>query len=141
MLINRRTLRVEWGDCDPAGIVFYPNYLVWFDSSTTRLFERTGMALPELYRKHGSVGMPLIEVGVKFFIPSRFGDELVVESGVREWGRSSLIVQHRFLKLGELALEGFEKRVWSVPHPDQPGRIKGQPVPAEIVAMLSAPEA
>ena len=140
MLVNRRSLRVEWGDCDPAGIVFYPNYLIWFDASTTRLFERTGMSLPELYRKHGSIGMPLVEIGVKFFIPSRFGDELQVESGVIEWGRSSLTVQHRFLKHSALALEGFEKRVWSVPHPDQPGRIKGAAVPQEIVALLSAPD-
>ena len=29
MLINRRTIRIEWGDCDPAGIVFYPRYFEW----------------------------------------------------------------------------------------------------------------
>lgn len=32
MLINRRTIRIEWGDCDPAGIVFYPRYFEWFDA-------------------------------------------------------------------------------------------------------------
>ena len=34
VLINRRTLRIEWGQCDPAGIVFYPQYLIIFDTST-----------------------------------------------------------------------------------------------------------
>ena len=29
MLINRRTIRIEWGDCDPACIVFYPRYFEW----------------------------------------------------------------------------------------------------------------
>lgn len=29
VLINRRTIRIEWGDCDPAGIVFYPRYFEW----------------------------------------------------------------------------------------------------------------
>ena len=34
MLVNRRIVRIEWGDCDPAGIVFYPRYFAMFDAST-----------------------------------------------------------------------------------------------------------
>ena len=37
---NTRTVRIEWGDCDPAGIIFYPRYFEIFDASTTLLFER-----------------------------------------------------------------------------------------------------
>ena len=40
MLINLRTVRVQWGDCDPAGIVFYPRYFEWFDACTILLFEK-----------------------------------------------------------------------------------------------------
>ena len=40
MLTNTRTVRIEWGDCDPAGIVFYPRFFAMFDTSTTALFER-----------------------------------------------------------------------------------------------------
>ena len=39
MFSNTRTLRIEWGDCDPAGIVFYPRYFAMFDTSTTELME------------------------------------------------------------------------------------------------------
>ena len=137
MLVNRRDLRVEWGQCDPAGIVFYPQYLIWFDSCTAALFERTGLPLPALYKKYGGVGMPLVEVGARFVIPSRFGDLLVAESFVEEWGRSSFTVRHRFLKEDKLALEGFEKRVWVVPHPHEPDKIKAHRTPPEIVASLS----
>ena len=35
MASNARTVRIEWGDCDPAGIVFYPRYFAMFDHSTT----------------------------------------------------------------------------------------------------------
>ena len=42
MLVNRRTVRIEWANCDAAGIVFYPNYFAIFDSSTHRLFEAAG---------------------------------------------------------------------------------------------------
>jgi hypothetical protein len=46
-------------------------------------------------------------------------------------------VRHRILKAGVLALDGFEKRVWAAPHPDRPGAIKAQAIPAEIIASLS----
>ena len=81
--------------------------------------------------------MPIVEVGAKFILPCRFDDEVVVESEVGEWGRSSFTVRHRILKAGALALDGFEKRVWAAPHPEQPGAIKAQAVPAEIIASLA----
>jgi 4-hydroxybenzoyl-CoA thioesterase len=139
MLINRRTLRIEWGQCDPAGIVFYPQYLNIFDSSTGWLFERTGLKPLAMRKKYGIVGMPVVEVGAQFIMPCRFDDEVIVESEVSEWGRSSFTVRHRVLNEGKLALEGFEKRVWAAPHPERTGAIKAQPVPAEIIASLSDP--
>jgi 4-hydroxybenzoyl-CoA thioesterase len=137
MLVNRRTLRIEWGQCDPAGIVFYPQYLLIFDSSTGWLFERTGLSPSAMRKRYGIVGMPIVEVGARFVIPCRFDDEVIVESEVSEWGRSSFTVRHRILKKGELALDGFEKRVWAAPHPERTGDIRAQPIPAEIIASLS----
>jgi 4-hydroxybenzoyl-CoA thioesterase len=137
MLVNQRTLRIEWGQCDPAGIVFYPQYLVIFDTSTGYLFERTGLSPAAMRSKYGIVGLPVVEVGTRFFVPCRFDDEVVVESKVSEWGRSSFRVDHRIIKNGERALEGFEKRVWAASDPERPGAIQARPVPAEIIASLS----
>jgi 4-hydroxybenzoyl-CoA thioesterase len=78
-----------------------------------------------------------VEAGAKFMMPCRFDDEVVVESEVSEWGRTSFTVRHRVLKEGKLAVEGFEKRVWAAPHPERAGAIQPQPVPAEIIASLS----
>jgi len=139
MLVNRRTLRIEWGQCDPAGIVFYPQYLIMFDSSTGWLFERTGLTPLAMRRKYGIVGMPIVEVSARFVKPCRFDDEVLVESEIGEWGRSSFTVRHRLLRDGELALEGVEKRVWAAPHPERAGEIQARAIPAEIVASLSDP--
>jgi 4-hydroxybenzoyl-CoA thioesterase len=139
MLVNRRALRIEWGQCDPAGIVFYPQYFIVFDTSTGWLFERTGLKPLAMRKKYQIVGIPIVETGARFFAPCRFDDEIVVESEVGEWGRSSFTVRHRVLKEGKLALEGFEKRVWAAPDPEHAGAIKAQPVPAEIIASLSDP--
>ncbi len=139
MLINRRELRIEWGQCDPAGIVFYPQYLIIFDTCTGWLFERTGLKPLAMRRKYGIVGLPIVDVGARFLMPCRFDDEIVVESGVGEWGRSSFTVRHRILKSNALAVEGFEKRVWAAPHPQQGDGIKAQQIPAEVIAALSDP--
>jgi len=137
MLINRRALRIEWGQCDPAGIVFYPQYLIIFDTATGYLFERTGLSPSAMRKKYGIVGMPVVEVEARFVIPCRFDDPIIVESEVGEWGRSSFTVRHRILREGELALDGFEKRVWAGPHPERADAIKARAVPAEIIASLS----
>jgi 4-hydroxybenzoyl-CoA thioesterase len=139
MLTHRRTLRVEWGQCDPAGIMFYPHYLVIFDTSTGWLFERTGLKPLAMRKKYKIVGMPIVEVGARFIAPCRFDEEIIVESEVGEWGRSSFTVRHRILKGGELVVDGFEKRVWAAADPERPGAIKAQALPPEIIASLSDP--
>jgi 4-hydroxybenzoyl-CoA thioesterase len=139
MLVNRRGLRIEWGQCDPAGIVFYPQYLIIFDTSTGWLFERTGLSPLAMRKKYGIVGMPVVEVGARFVMPCRFDDDVTLESEVAEWGRSSFTVRHRVVKEDKLAVEGFEKRVWAAADPERPGAIQGRPIPAEIIASLSDP--
>ena len=138
-LVNRRSLRIEWGQCDPAGIVFYPQYLIMFDTGTGLLFARTGFTPSEMRKHYGIIGMPLVEQGTKFIAPCRFDEEIAIESEVGEWGRSSFTVRHRVMKDGDVAVEGFEKRVWAVFDPERPGRIRPEPIPREIMASLSDP--
>lgn len=60
MLVNRRTRSVEWGDCDPAGIVFFPRYFAFFDTGTHELFALAGVPTQELTATYGIVGCPLV---------------------------------------------------------------------------------
>ena len=69
MLINRFRLRIEWGDCDAAGIVFYPRYFAWFDAATFRLFARTGLSMRALWQKYGAVGTPLVAIFSRLNLP------------------------------------------------------------------------
>ena len=138
-LVHRRTLIIEWGQCDPAGIVFYPQYLIMFDASTGSLFAHTGYTPSEMRKRYGIIGMPLVEQGAKFLAPCRFDDEVVIESEVGEWGRSSFTVRHRVLKGTDLAVDAFEKRVWAAADPARPGRIKAEPIPRDVMACLSDP--
>jgi 4-hydroxybenzoyl-CoA thioesterase len=134
LLTNTRTVRIEWGDCDPAGIVYYPRYFEIFDSSTTALFERAlGMTKYHFSKAYNFLGYPMIDTRARFLMPTRYGDDVQVETSI-EFGTSSFNVQHRLRKDGDLAVEGFETRVWVVQHPDDPTRMKSQPIPREVIA-------
>ena len=138
MFVSQKHLLVEWGHCDPAGIVFYPQYLAWFDDCATALFTNAGMPTRTLFKHHGIVGVPLVDVRARFLMPSTFNDELLAESSVMEFRKSSFIIRHQFFKVGALAVEGFETRVWAGLDPMNPERMKSRPLPAEVIERLSA---
>ena len=137
MLVNRRDVEIEWGDCDAAGIVFYPRYFAMFDASTAYLFEKAlGMKKIAWTKTFGIVGIPMVDTGAKFIIPSRYGDIITIETQATEVRRSSFDILHRVLKDGALAIEARETRVWAGRDPDNPERIKGYPIPEEVAAEL-----
>jgi 4-hydroxybenzoyl-CoA thioesterase len=139
MLVNRRTIHIEWGDCDPAGIVYFPRFFEYFDACTNALFERAGLPKHEMIEKYQILGIPLVEARASFIVPSRFGDNVVVESCVTEWGKSSFSVQHKLFRGETLAVEGFERRVWTVRAPGDPKRIYGQAIPREVIERFTKP--
>jgi 4-hydroxybenzoyl-CoA thioesterase len=129
---NTRIVRIEWGDCDPAGIIFYPRYFEIFDSSTAMLFEaKLGFTKFEMFKRGAFAGWPLVRMQARFLKPTRFGDDVTVESTVA-FGRSNFDVTHRLSLKDELCCECEEKRVWTVR--DAEGRLKSYPVPAEVLA-------
>jgi 4-hydroxybenzoyl-CoA thioesterase len=138
MLRNTRNVRIEWGDCDPAGIIFYPRYFAIFDASTTMLIERAaGMKKIEYLKAYAMAGHPVVETRAKFRLPTRFGDEVAIESAVIACGRSSIKIEHRLSLAGALAVEGAETRVWVGRDPTDPARIKAIAIPPEMVARLT----
>jgi 4-hydroxybenzoyl-CoA thioesterase len=138
MLTHILRVTVEWGHCDPAGIVYFPNYFTYFDSGTNALFLRAlGINKFEMLKRYGIVGIPLVDVSARFIVPSTFGDVVAIESTVAEIRRSSFRMQHRLLKGDTLAVEGTETRVWVGRDPTAPDKLKGLPIPAEVVASLN----
>jgi 4-hydroxybenzoyl-CoA thioesterase len=138
MFSSTRTTRVEWSDCDPAGIIFFARYFVFFDVSTTVLLERAiGMKKIEYLKAYAFLGHPLVETRAKFRLPTRFGDDVVIETSVVACGRSSFKIEHRLTLSGVLAAEGFETRVWAARDPGDPTLIRSQPIPPEVAARLT----
>lgn len=129
---NSRNVRIQWSDCDPAGIIFYPRYFEIFDASTAALFERAlGITKYKQIKTFDFVGYPLVRTQAKFIKPTRFGDDVVVESTIT-FGRTSFEVEHRLSLDGQLCAECAEKRVWVV-RDAATGGIKSHPLPPAVL--------
>jgi 4-hydroxybenzoyl-CoA thioesterase len=129
---NTRAVRIEWGDCDPAGIIFYPRYFEIFDASSALLFEAAlGITKFEMFKTLDFAGWPLVNTHARFLKPTRFGDDVTVESTIT-FSRSSFEIAHRLSLKGELCVECTDKRVWTVR--DESGALKSRPVPEEVLA-------
>ena len=136
MFVHRRDVQIQWGDCDPANIVYYPRYFGMFDDSTSVLFEKAGFSKQDLVHKYGLVGIPMVDTRAKFYIPSTYGDWITIETRIESIKRSSFEVKHNVYKGEALAIEAFETRVLVGRDPANPDKLKSAPFPAEMVTKL-----
>jgi 4-hydroxybenzoyl-CoA thioesterase len=138
MLSNIRNTRIEWCDCDPAGIIFYPRYFEMFDTSTTVLIERAlGMKKIEYLKAYAFAGHPVVETRARFRQATRFGDEVAIETKLVACGQSNFTLEHRISKAGALAVEATETRAWVVRDAGDPARTRPQPIPAKVVTRFT----
>jgi 4-hydroxybenzoyl-CoA thioesterase len=137
-LLSKRQFTIEWGHCDPAGIVFNSRFFEFFDWGTWILFEAAlGVKPHEFSRAFGIMGIPLVDAGARFVAPARFGDVVELTSQVSEFRRSSFDVIHQLFVHGTLAVEGRESRVWAVRDAADPAKIKSHPIPPEVAARFT----
>src|SRR5215813_27377 len=138
-LVFRRQFTIEWGHCDPAGIVFNSRFFEFFDWSSWLLFETAlGVRPSDLGIKYGILGIPLVDARARFLKPAKFNDLADIASEVSEFRRSSFEVRHVISIGGELAVEGSETRVWAAQDPTDPVKLRGVPIPAEVIERFRA---
>ena len=133
---NRLGRRIEWGDCDPAGIVFNPRFFAFFDDATSMLIEAAGWP-PAAVAALGVLGWPLVATRANFTAPCACGDRVTITSRFADVRRSSFDVAHVLERDGVTCVEAFETRVWTCRHPD--GRLGSVPIPDEVRASFHRP--
>lgn len=91
-------LRIYWEDTDAGGIVFYANYLKFFERARTEWLRSLGIEQHSLREQTG--GMFIVsETQVRYLQPSRLDDELIVTAELADKGRASMVIrQQAFLK-------------------------------------------
>lgn len=131
-LSSRHEVMVEWGDCDPAGIVYYPSYFRWCDEATYRLFLKAGIRRDDIRGGQWKEGTPLVAAECSFRRASQTGEKLVIESHVSRFGHSSFTISHVFRDAsGEVAAEGKETRIWARKEGDARS-LKAVGIPEEV---------
>jgi 4-hydroxybenzoyl-CoA thioesterase len=121
-------VRIEWGDTDPARIVFYPNYFRWFDAACHQMFDEVGYN-KNILLNTGYSGMPIVEAHAEFKRPGLYSDRIEVEVEATEIKEKSVRFVYRVTRDGELLLTGSEQRILTRPHPDDPKRLQAVALP------------
>jgi 4-hydroxybenzoyl-CoA thioesterase len=129
---------IQFGDCDPAGIVFFPNFLKWMDQSSLAFFMACGVPpWRELVRTRGIVGTPLLEIHTRFVKSATYGETIQVHTSIVEWNAKTFRHRHRVLRGETLICEGTELRTFVHRDPADPDRLRAIPIPQDIKALCS----
>jgi YbgC/YbaW family acyl-CoA thioester hydrolase len=136
-IVGRFACEVYWGDCDPAGIIFYPTYFRWMDAATWAFMASVGYTAKRMREEH--LAMPLVGADCQFLAPALQADRCEVRSRIARFGGASFVVAHDIVRAdGTTLAMGTEKRVWGrfTGGPGTP--MKGQPIPGEVKALFEA---
>ena len=115
-------VRVYWEDTDAGGIVFYANYLKFFERARTEWLRSLGIGQQQL--KDETSGMFVVaETNVKYMRPARLDDELIVTASLQQSGRASMTIRQQVLLKNTVLCEGTIRIGWVDVVSLQPSRI------------------
>jgi len=127
-------IRVYWEDTDAGGIVFYANYLKFFERARSEWLRSRGIGQQQLREQTG--GMFVVsETSLKYHRPARLDDELLVTARLLESGRASLTIAQLALRRTsshpELLCEGTIRIGWVCA-----ARMKPERIPSNVLEAL-----
>jgi acyl-CoA thioester hydrolase len=123
--VFRWPVRVYWEDTDAGGIVFYANYLKFFERSRTEWLRSMGVKQQRLRESTGGMFV-VVETSIRYHRPARLDDELIVTASLTEKGRASLIIGQQVLLKSE-QIKSFDGPVHEGKSPNENERSEGPP--------------
>ena len=97
-------MRVAYGDCDPSGVVFNPNYLAFYDVALTEFWRVVAGGYGAMMDEEG-VDLQVVEATLRYKAPARFDDEIDVTIEVTQLGTTSMITSGAIHRDGSLLVE------------------------------------
>lgn len=104
------SMRVSFGDCDPAGIVYYPNFFVWLDRTFHELLRVQHGGHAALCARLGAKGLGLMNVESNFRSPAREGDLIDLQITGIDWGKNRFEISYAAHVEGRLIFKAKEMR-------------------------------
>jgi len=96
------TVRVRYADTDTMKVVYYANYLVWFESGRIELLRSRGVVYRDIEKME--IFMPVVEAKANYKSPARFDDQLLVRTRIKEMKRSSMTFENEVYRLPDMEL-------------------------------------
>ncbi|HTX77879.1 MAG TPA: thioesterase family protein [Terracidiphilus sp.] len=91
--------RVRYAETDQMGIVYYANYLVWFEIGRVELLRSLGLAYSQMEKDHKLI-LPVVEANCRYRAPARYDDEILIETRPALLRGSVLKFAYRILRNG-----------------------------------------
>jgi len=98
-------VRVRYAETDQMGIVYYANYLVWFEIGRVELLRALGFSYSLLEREHQCI-LPVIESRCRYRSPARYDDRILIETSPAMLRGSVLKFAYRILRKASNSQEG-----------------------------------
>lgn len=104
-------IRIYYEDTDCGGVVYYANYLKYFERARTRYLEERGLSVAEL--RDGGTQFMVVHAELDYRSPARYGDTLTIDTNLAAVGQASLTFAHvmRERTSGRVVVEGSAKLV------------------------------
>jgi 4-hydroxybenzoyl-CoA thioesterase len=135
--VHIHPLVVRFGDCDPAGIVYFPRFFDFFHAAMETWFsDALGLAYAQVVvgRK---IGFPAVHSEADFKVPCAFGEAITVELRVGKLGRSSIALEYVVRGVdGVLRLTGATTSVVMDLDPASPGFRRAVALPDDLRARI-----
>jgi len=131
-------LRVRYGECDPQGIVFNANYLLYFDVAFTEMWRAAVGPWSQMVER--GIDAVVAEASLSFRAPARFDDELRLSVQIARLGNTAITTEIDVLRGEQLLLAGWLRHVCVSTQPS-PGSVAGdlrEPVKTEIPNWIRA---
>jgi 4-hydroxybenzoyl-CoA thioesterase len=126
-------VRVEFGDCDPARIVWFPNFFRWIDAASRHFFVMYGVpSWSETEKTLGVIGTPLVDTHARFVTTATYGDVLDIHTSMAEWREKSFVQRYRIMRGEDLIMECDEVRIFAARRPGSDTAIRAVPIPPSI---------
>jgi len=134
------SVRVEFGDCDPAGIVWFPNFFRWIDAASRDFFVQCGVPpWRATEQSWGVIGTPLVDTHSRFLLTASYDDMLQIHTSIVEWRAKSFVQRYRVMRAHEVIMECDEVRIFAGRRTDPPGAIRALPIPLQIRELCEQP--
>lgn len=131
--MERCEIRVIYGDTDQMGVVYYANYLRWFEAGRTEFLRAKGLSYSDFEAREKLI-LPVVEAGVTYRQPARYDDLVAVETRLAEARRASARFEYEVKRGEDLLATGFTVHACVSPA----GRIER--LPKEFVQRMKAGE-